>query len=109
MPYVYLGIAILAEVVGTTALKWSDGMSKGVPSLIVIVAYSVAFYSLSLALKTISVGIAYAIWAGLGMVLIAVLGAVIFKERLDLAAYGGIGLIIAGVIVLNVVSKAATH
>lgn len=109
MPYVYLAVAILAEVAGTTALKWSDGMSKLVPSAVVIVAYSVAFYSLSLALKSISVGIAYAIWAGLGMVLIAILGAVIFKERLDLAAYAGIGLIIAGVIVLNVVSDAARH
>lgn len=107
MHYVYLGIAIIAEVAGTTALKWSDGMSKLVPSLVVVAAYSVAFYSLSLALKTLSVGIAYAIWAGLGMVLIAIAGAIVFKERLDLPAYLGIGLIIAGVVVLNVVSDAA--
>lgn len=109
MHYVYLGVAIVAEVAGTTALKWSDGMSKAIPSLVVIVAYSVAFYSLSLALRTINVGIAYAIWAGVGMVLIAILGAIVFNERLDLAAYAGIGLIIAGVFVLNVVSSAAPH
>ena len=107
MHYIYLGIAIVAEVAGTTALKWSDGMSKLVPSVVVVIAYSIAFYSLSLALRTFSVGIAYAIWAGLGMVLIAILGVVVFKERLDLAAYVGIGLIIAGVMVLNLVSESA--
>ena len=99
----------MAEVAGTTALKWSDGMSKLAPSLVVVAAYSVAFYSLSLALRTLNVGIAYAIWAGLGMVLIAIAGAIVFRERLDLAAYVGIGLIIAGVVVLNVVSDSTPH
>lgn len=109
MPYVLLSCAILAEVIGTTALKYSDGMSKTVPTIVVIAGYTVAFYLLSLALKSISVGVAYAIWSGLGIVLIAIIGAVVFRERLDFPAYIGMGLIIAGVLVLNLVSKAAHH
>jgi len=107
MSYLLLGCAIVAEVIGTTALKYSDGMSKTVPTIVVITGYSVAFYLLSLALKSISVGVAYAIWSGLGIVLIALIGAVVFRERLDFPAYIGMGLIIAGVLVLNLVSKAA--
>lgn len=109
MPYLFLGCAILAEVIGTTALKYSDGMSKTVPTIIVFAGYSVAFYLLSLALKSISVGVAYAIWSGLGIVLIAIIGAAVFRERLDFPAYIGMGLIISGVLVLNLFSKAAHH
>ncbi len=84
-------------------------MSKTVPTIVVIAGYSIAFYLLSLALKSISVGVAYAIWSGLGIVLIAIIGAVVFRERLDFPAYIGMGLIIAGVLVLNLLSKAAHH
>ncbi len=109
MPYVYLGCAIIAEVIGTTALKYSDGMSKTMPTIVVFLAYTVAFYLLSIALKSISVGVAYAVWSAVGIVLIAILGVVLFAERLDAAAYVGMTLIIAGVLVLNLVSKSATH
>ncbi len=109
MPYLLLACAIVAEVIGTTALKYSDGMSKTVPTIVVYVGYLVAFYFLSLALKSISIGVAYAIWSGVGIVLIAIIGAVVFRERLDGPAYLGMGLIIAGVLVLNLWSKTAAH
>jgi small multidrug resistance pump len=103
--YVYLAIAILAEVAGTSALKASKGFSRPLPSLVVLAGYGVAFYCLSLCLKSgLSVGVAYAIWSGVGIVLIATIGAVVFREKLDLAAVLGFALIVAGVVVLNVFS-----
>lgn len=109
MGYVYLTIAIIAEVIATTALKASDGFTNLVPSIIVVVGYAVAFYGLSMVLKSIPIGIAYAIWAGLGMVLVTIVGMVVFGQKLDLPAIAGIVLIISGVIVMNVFSKSIGH
>jgi multidrug transporter EmrE-like cation transporter len=100
--YLALGIAIVAEVVATSALKASDGFSRAVPALIVIVGYSVAFYSMSLALKTVPVGIAYAIWCGLGMALISVAAFVLYGQKINFPGWIGIALILCGVVVLNV-------
>ena len=105
MAYFYLAIAIVAEVAATTALKASAEFTRLVPSLIVIVGYGVAFYLLTLVLRSIPVGITYALWAGLGIVLVAIVGAIIFKEVPDVPAVIGMGLIVAGVVVLNVFSK----
>lgn len=109
MGYIYLIIAITGEVVATTALKASAGFSNPIPSLVVIIGYAVAFYFLSLVLKTISVGIAYAIWSGLGIVLIAIVGAFFLGQRLDIPAMVGITLIVSGVIVMSVFSNTSTH
>jgi len=109
MPFVYLAIAILAEVVGTSALKASNGFTVWQPSLIVVVGYGISFYFLSLALRTIPVGIAYAIWSGVGIVLISVIAWVFYRQALDAAAVVGIGLIIAGVCVIQLFSRAAPH
>lgn len=107
--YLYLGIAIVAEVIATTALKASDSFSRLWPSLIVVVGYGIAFYCLSLTLKSIPTGIAYAIWSGVGIVLISLLGWVVHRQALDLPAILGLGLIIAGVLVVNLFSKSAAH
>lgn len=109
MGYLYLAIAIIAEVIGTAALQASEGFSKLLPSLLVLVGYAIAFYCLSLVLKTIPVGIAYAIWSGLGIVLITVVGAVLFGQKLDLAAVVGILLIITGVVVMQVFSNSVGY
>lgn len=105
----FLAIAIVAEVAGTTALKASDGFTRLWPSLIVVAGYSVAFFFLSLSLRYIPVGIAYAIWAGLGVVLIVLSSWLIYGQKLDLAAVVGIALIVAGVAILNLVSKAGAQ
>jgi small multidrug resistance pump len=102
-------IAILAEVVATSALKASDSFSKLVPSAIVVAGYGAAFYFLSLALKTIPMGVADAIWSAVGIVLISLVGWIVFAQKLDLAAVTGLGLIIASVLVLNVFSGTAGH
>lgn len=109
MPWLYLGIAIVGEIVGTTALKASEGFSRLGPSLIVILGYAVAFYFLAQVLRTIPVGVAYAIWSGVGVAAITVIGVVLFGQRLDLAAIVGIGLIVAGVVVLNTLSGSVDH
>lgn len=109
MNWVYLGFAILAEVVATSALKASEGFSRGVPATITVIGYAIAFYLLALTLKTIPVGIAYAIWSGAGIVAIALIGYFFFHQTLDTPAVIGIALILAGVIVLNVFSKASGH
>ncbi|MGO4704803.1 multidrug efflux SMR transporter [Microvirga sp. 2MCAF38] len=106
MNYAYLFAAILCEVVATSALKASDSFSRLWPSIIVVIGYGLAFYFLSLTLRTIPVGIAYAIWSGIGIVLIALVGWILFDQKLDLAAIVGLGLIIAGVLVVNLLSKA---
>lgn len=108
-PYVPLGIAIVCEVIATTALKSSEGFSRLVPSTIVVIGYAVAFYCLSLTLKSIPTGIAYAIWSGVGIVLISLVGWLVHKQALDLPAMLGIGLIMAGVLVINVFSSSAPH
>lgn len=109
MGYIYLAIAILSEVIGTSALKASEGFIKPIPSLIVVIGFGVAFYCLSLVLKTIPIGVAYAIWSGMGIVLISIVGLVLFGQKLDLPAIIGIVLIISGVVVMNVFSGAAKH
>ncbi|MFC4275441.1 DMT family transporter [Achromobacter aloeverae] len=109
MKWLYLAIAIGAELIATSALKASDGFTRLLPSAITVVGYLVSFYFLSQTLREIPVGIAYAIWSGVGIVLISLIGLVFFKQHLDLPALIGIGLIVAGVIVMNVFSDAVKH
>ena len=109
MQYVYLAISIIAEVIATSSLKSSEGFTKLIPSVIVVLGYGVAFHFLSLTLKTIPIGVAYAIWAGAGVTLVAVVGWLLFGQKLDAPAVIGMGLIITGVVVLQVFSKAAGH
>lgn len=109
MKWLYLSIAIVSEVVGTSALKSSDGFTKLLPSILVILAYGISFYFLSLTLRLIPVGIAYAIWSGAGIVLLSLIGWFLYGQKLDLPAFAGIGLITAGVVVLNTLSKVSTH
>lgn len=109
MSYLYLGVAIVAEVCATSFMKLSDGFTKTVPSTITIVGYGVAFYFLSLTLKTIPTGIAYAIWSGVGIILIAAVGWFFQGQKLDFPALMGMGLIIAGVAVMNLFSKSVSH
>lgn len=109
MAWFYLSIAILSEVIGTLALKSSNGFTHFASSTLCIIAYSIAFYCLSLVVKDVSVGVAYAIWSGAGIVLITALSAFLFKQTPDLAAIIGMTLIIAGVIVINIFSKSVSH
>jgi small multidrug resistance pump len=104
-----LGLAIVAEVIGTSALKASNGFSNLLPSIVVIVGYGVAFFCLSLTLRQMPIGIAYAVWSGAGTALIALIGIVLYKQRLDMPAIIGIGLIVTGVLVLNLFSKSSAH
>jgi len=107
-PYIVLGIAILSEVVALTALHYADGFSKPLPLIILVVGYAISFYGLSVVLKSIPIGITYAIWAGLGTAGMVIVGLLMFREKLDLPAVVGIMLIITGVVVLNLFSKGAT-
>ncbi len=109
MPYLYLSLAIVAEVVATTALKSSHGFTRLGPSLLTALGYGVAFYCLSLALRTVPTGVAYAIWSGVGIVLIAGLDWLLRGQKLDAGALAGMGLILAGVVVMNVFSKTLPH
>jgi small multidrug resistance pump len=107
--WMYLAIAIAAEVVGTSFLRASEGFTKLVPSLMVVAGYGLAFFFLSLTLEKIPVGIAYAVWSGAGVTLIAAIGWLFLGQKLDAAAILGMCLIVAGVVVLNLFSKAAAH
>jgi len=107
--YLYLGIAIVAEVAATTALKASDGFTRLLPSIGVVIGYAIAFYCLAFTLRTLPVGVAYAIWSGVGIVLVSLLGWLVYRQTLDAAALLGMGLIIAGVLVINLFSKTAGH
>ena len=109
MGYWYLTIAIVAEVIATNALKASEEFTRAGPVITVIVGYGVAFYFLSLVLKTIPVGVAYAIWSGVGIVLVAITAALIFKQMPDIPAIIGMVLILCGVVVMNVFSKTIAH
>ncbi len=109
MAYLYLVVAIIAEVVATSALKASEEFSKLIPTIIMIGGYAIAFYCLSVVLKSIPVGITYALWSGIGIVLIALVGVFFFHQKLDIAAVIGISLIILGVIVINVFSNSIEH
>ena len=105
----YLVLAICSEVVATSFLKTSDGFSRLGPSLIVVVGYGVSFYFLSLTLKAIPLGIAYAVWSGVGLVLISIVGSLYHHQHLDMPAMAGIGLILVGVLVINLYSKSVAH
>ena len=108
MPWLYLAIAIAGEIIGTTALKASDGFTRLRPSVLVVAGYGIAFFMLAQVLRTIPLGIAYAIWSGVGVAAVTVIGWAMYGQRLDLTALLGIGLIVAGVVVLNIWSG-ATH
>jgi len=107
--YAFLAVAIVAEVIATTALKASEGFSNLLPSVLVVVGYGVAFYCLSMTLRTLPVGIAYAVWSGAGIVLVSLLGWLVYGQKLDPWAVLGIGLIMSGVLVLNLLSKSTAH
>jgi small multidrug resistance pump len=107
--YLLLFVAIVAEVVATSALKASENFTRPLPSLLVVVGYSTAFFLLSITLKTLPIGVAYAIWSGVGTALVAVVGWLYYRQSLDLPAILGLTLIIAGTLVLNLFSKVAAH
>ena len=109
MAYILLALAIVSEVTGSTFLVKSEGFTQLVPSILVVVFYVISFYLLSQVIKTIPLGVAYAIWGGVGIVLTALIGFLMFRQSLDLAALIGIALIIGGVIVMNVFSKTVGH
>lgn len=107
--WLFLSAAIAAEVVATSALKASEGFTKLWPSVLVVCGYVIAFYCLSLTLRAIPVGVAYAIWSGVGIVLVSLIAWLVFGQKLDAPAMIGMALIISGVVVMNVFSKAAAH
>lgn len=109
MGYLYLAGAITAEVLATSFMKESDGFTKLVPSVITAVGYAIAFYLLSLTLKTIPTGVAYAIWSAVGIVLISLVAWIFQDQKLDMPAVLGMALIVAGVVVMTVFSKATAH
>ena len=109
MTYLYFAAAIISEVVATSALKATQEFTKLIPSLIVIFGYCISFYLLTLVLRTVPVGITYAIWAGVGIVLVALVGAILYKQIPDLPAMIGMALIIAGVVIINIYSKTFIH
>jgi len=107
--WLFLGVAIFSEVIATSALKASEGFSRTTPSMIVLIGYGLAFYFLSLTLKTIPVGIAYAVWSGVGIVGVSIIGLLLFKQKLDFPALLGIAFILTGVLIMNVFSKSVAH
>ncbi|KAB0657427.1 MULTISPECIES: DMT family transporter [Burkholderia] len=107
--YAWLAIAIVAEVVGTSALRAADGFTRFWPSVLVVAGYGIAFYCLSLTLRTMPVGIIYAVWSGAGIVLITLVAMLLYRQVPDLPAVIGLGLIISGVVVLNLFSKMQAH
>jgi small multidrug resistance pump len=109
MKWIFLVAAILSETIATSALKYSDGFKILIPSIIVIIGYGVSFFFLSLTLKYIPIGIVYAIWSGVGIVLISLIGYFVFKQVLDTPAIIGLAFIVAGVVVINVFSKTVSH
>ncbi len=109
MNWLYLAIAICSEVLATSALKATEGFTQWRPSVVAVVGYGFAFFFLSLTLRTIPVGVAYAIWSGVGVVLVSVASWLLYQQVLDLAALLGIGLIVSGVLVINLFSTVAAH
>jgi small multidrug resistance pump len=110
-PWVLLTVAIVAEVIATSSLKLSDGFTRLWPSVVVVLGYRISFYFLSVTMRSMPIGVIYAIWSGLGVVLVTLVGWLVFKQHLDLPALIGISLIIAGVVIMNVWSKStiSTH
>lgn len=109
MKYLYLALAIIFEVIGSSSMKASDGFTKWLPTVIVAITYLICFYFLSLTLKSMPLGLAYAIWGGLGIVLTAIISVLIFKQSMDLPAIVGVILIVSGVFVMNFFSKTLSH
>ena len=109
MHYLYLCLAIVCEVIGTSAMNMSQGMTKPLPVVVLVIGYGLSFYLLSLVLQYMSVGVVYAMWSGLGIVLIALVGVVLFKQSLDLGAVIGIVLIAAGVVSMTMFSDSVHH
>ena len=107
--FVILFFAILSEVIATSALKFSEGFTKPIPSVIVAVGYGISFYLLSIALKTMPIGIAYAIWSGVGLVLTVIAGIILWRETLDWARVTGIALILAGIVLINLFSRSTPN
>lgn len=107
--YLILALAVLAETIGTTALQASQQFTRLWPSVLVVIAYAVSFYLLSITLRVMPVGVVYALWSGLGIVLITLIGWSIFGQRLDLPALLGLGLIMAGIAVIHLFSSAVPH
>jgi small multidrug resistance pump len=109
MTYILLAAAIVAEVIATSALAKTDGFTQLWPSLLAVAGYGIAFFLLSLVTRTVPVGIVYAVWSGAGIVLVALAGWLLFGQKLDLAALIGLAMIIAGVLIINLVSKSVSH
>ena len=109
MNYVYLAVAIVAEVIGTSALSASNGFTRIWPSVVTAICFAIAFYFVSLAMRTIPVGVVYATWSGVGIVLITAVAWLWFRQTLDPPAVAGVSLIVAGVIIVNLFSKVAAH
>lgn len=107
--FIILFFAILSEVIATSSLKFSEGFTKPIPSVIVAIGYGLSFYLLSIALKSMPIGVAYAIWSGIGLILTVIAGIVLWKETLDWARVLGIILILAGIVLINVFSKVTVH
>ena len=107
--WVYLGLAIVSEVLATASLKSTEGFTRLVPSIVVLVGYSAAFYFLSLTLDTIPIGVAYAVWSGVGVATITLVSFVLYDQKIDVAGLVGIGLIVAGVVVLRLFSETAVE
>ncbi|WP_273486282.1 SMR family transporter [Lentibacter algarum] len=109
MPYLYLAIAVAFETIGTSAMQASQQFTRLWPSVLVIVGYAISFYFMALTLRFMPVGIVYALWSGLGIILIALIGYAVFGQKLDLPAIAGLGLIIAGIVVIQLFSNATAH
>ena len=109
MTYVILAFAVLAETIGTAALQASQQFTRPLPSVLVVISYALAFWLLSIVLRSFPVGIAYALWSGLGIVFIAIIGLVVFGQKLDLPAILGIAMILGGIMVIRLFSGAAPH
>ena len=109
MPYLYLAIAVAFETIGTSAMQASQQFTRLWPSVLVIVGYAISFYFMALTLRYMPVGIVYAPWSGLGIILIALIGYAVFGQKLDLPAIAGLGLIIAGIVVIQLFSNATAH
>lgn len=107
--YYYLAIAICAEVIATVSMKAVKGLSTPLPLALVVLGYGIAFFMLTLVVRSIPVGIAYAIWAGMGIVMVSIAALFIYGQRLDVPAMGGMALIVAGVVVIQLFSKTAGH
>lgn len=109
MAWVYLGLAIVAEIIATSALQATQGFSKLWPSVLTLAGFALAFYFLSLTLRSIPLGIAYAIWSGVGIVCVSIIAYFLYKQSLDLPAILGMSMIVGGVVIINLFSKSVAH